>query len=63
MEKISKIRELEARTKEYKLVFDKDGKIESRNRVPSLEDKVNSFLTSLYNGLPQSGQTKTPVFV
>lgn len=56
MEKISKIRELEARTKEYKLVFNKDGKIESRHRVPSLEDKVNSFLTSLYIG----SSTKTP---
>lgn len=56
MEKISKIRELEARTKEYKLIFDKDGKIESRHRKPSLEDKVNSFLTSLYI----SNSTKTP---
>lgn len=56
MEKISKIRELEAREKEYKLVFDKDGNIESRHRVPSLEDKVNSLLTSLY----RSSSTKTP---
>jgi len=56
MEKISKIRELESRTKEYKLVFDKDGKIESRHIVPSLEDKVNSLLTSLY----KSSSTKTP---
>lgn len=56
MEKISKIRELEARTKEYKLVFDKNGKIESRHRVLSLEDKVNSFLTSLYI----SSSTKIP---
>ena len=56
MAKISKIRELEARTKEYKLIFDKDGKIESRHRLPSLEDKVNSFLTSLYI----SSSTKTP---
>lgn len=56
MEKISKIRELEARKKEYKLVFDKDGNIESRHRVPSLEDKVNSLLTSLY----RSSSTKTP---
>lgn len=56
MEKISKIRELETRTKEYKLIFDKDGKIESRHRVPSLEDKVNSLLTSLYINSP----TKTP---
>lgn len=56
MAKISKIRELEARTKEYKLIFDKDGKIESRHRLSSLEDKVNSFLTSLYI----SSSTKTP---
>lgn len=56
MEKISKIRELEARTKEYRLVFDENGKIESRHRLPSLEDKVNSFLTSLY----VSSSTKTP---
>lgn len=56
MEKISKIRELEARTKKYRLVFDKNGKIESRHRLPSLEDKVNSFLTSLY----VSSSTKTP---
>ena len=56
MEKISKIRELESRKKEYKLVFDKDGNIESRHRVPSLEDKVNSLLTSLYI----SSSTKTP---
>lgn len=56
MEKISKIRELEAREKEYKLVFDKDGNIESRHRVPSLEDKVNSLLTTLY----RSSSTKTP---
>ena len=56
MEKISKIRELEARTNKYRLVFDKNGKIESRHRLPSLEDKVNSFLTSLYI----SSSTKTP---
>ena len=56
MEKILKIRELEAKTKEYKLIFDKDGKIESRLRVPSLEDKVNSYLTSLY----MKSSTKTP---
>ena len=56
MEKISKIRELEARTKKYRLVFDENGKIESKHRLPSLEDKVNSFLTSLY----VSSSTKTP---
>ena len=33
MEKISKIRELEARTNKYRLVFDKNGKIESRHKI------------------------------
>ena len=56
IEKISRIRELEAKTKEYKLLFDKDGRIESRLRVPSFEDKVNSYLTSLY----MKSSTKTP---
>ena len=56
IEKISRIRELKSKTKEYKLLFDKDGKIESRIRVPSLEDKVNSYLTSLY----MKSSTKTP---
>lgn len=56
MKRISKIKELEARAKEYNLVFDKDGKIESRHKVSSLEDKVKSFLTSLYI----SSSTKTP---
>lgn len=55
-EKIVRIKELEAKTKEYKLVFDKDGRIESRFIVPSLEDKVNSYLTSLY----MNSSTKTP---
>lgn len=56
MEKISKIRDLEAKTEEYKFLFDKDGKVESRIKVPSLEDKVNSYLTSLY----MKSSTKTP---
>lgn len=56
MEKISKIRELEARKREYKLVFDKDGKIESREKIPSLEDKANSYLDSLF----AKSSTKTP---
>ena len=55
-EKIARIRELEAKVKQYKLFFNKDGKIESRFRVPSLEDKVNSYLNSLY----MKSSTKTP---
>lgn len=47
-EKIARIRELESKVKQYELLFNKDGKIESRNRFPLLEDKVNSYLTSLY---------------
>lgn len=56
MKKISKIRELEAKTIEYDLVFDNYGRIESKHRIPSLNDKVASFLTSLY----VNSSTKTP---
>ncbi len=38
-EKISKIRELEAKTMKYDLVFDSYGQIESKHRIPSL--KIN----------------------
>ena len=55
-EKIARIRELESKVKQYRLSFDKDGKIESRDRIPSLEDKVNSYLDSLY----MKSSTKTP---
>ena len=47
-ERIARIRELESKVKQYRLLFDKDGKIESRDRIPSLADKVNSYLDSLY---------------
>ena len=56
MKKISKIRELEAKTMKYDLVFDNYGQIESKHRIPSLNDKVTSFLTSLY----VNSSTKTP---
>lgn len=56
IEKIARIRELESKVKQYKILFNKEGKIESRLRVPSLEDKVNSYLTSLY----MKSSTKTP---
>lgn len=55
-ERIARIRELESKVKQYRLLFDKDGKIESRDRIPSLEDKVNSYLDSLY----MKSSTKTP---
>ena len=47
-ERIARIRELESKVKQYRLLFDKDGKIEARDRIPSLEDKVNSYLDLLY---------------
>lgn len=47
-EKIARIRELESKVKQYRLLFDKDGKIESRDTIPSFEDKVNSYLDLLY---------------
>lgn len=55
-EKIVKIKELEAKAKENKLIFDNDGKIESEVKIPSLEDKVTSYLNSLY----MESSQKTP---
>lgn len=55
-EKIAIIKELESKVKQYRLLFDKDGKIESREKIPSLEDKVNSYLDSLF----AKSSTKTP---
>lgn len=55
-EKIARIKELESKVKKYRLCFDKDGKIESREKLPSFEDKVNSYLDSLYT----KSSTKTP---
>ena len=47
-ETIRRIKELETKVKEYKLVFDKEGKVVSRKKEPSIEDKINSYLNSLY---------------
>ncbi len=44
-----------SKVKQYEL-FNKDGKIKSRYRVPPLENKVNAYLTSLY----MHSSTKTP---
>ena len=55
-EKIARIKELESKVKQYRLVLDKDGKIELKEKIPSLEDKVNSYLDSLYI----KNSTKTP---
>ena len=46
--KIARIKELESKVKLYRLYFDKDGKIESREKTSSLGDKVNSYLDSLH---------------
>lgn len=56
IEKIARIRELESKVEQYKLLFNKDGKIESREKIPSLKDKVNSYLDSLY----MKNSSKTP---
>ena len=55
-EKIKRIRELETKTREYKLIYDKDGKVISRKKEPSIEEKVDSYLNSLYI----KSSTKTP---
>ena len=55
-EKILRIKELESKTKLYRLMYDKDGNVESREKVPSEEDKINSYLDSLY----MKSSSKTP---
>ena len=55
-ETIARIRELESKVKQYELTFNKDGKIESKSIIPSLESKVHSYLNSLYI----NSSTKTP---
>ncbi len=47
-EKIARIRELQAKTRSYRVLYDKDGKIESRTKTLSLEEKVNDYLDSLF---------------
>ena len=46
--KISRIKELEAKTRTYRLLYDKNGKIESRIKLPTMEEKVNAYLDSLF---------------
>lgn len=48
MEKIARIRLLEAKIRRDKNIYDKDGNVESRIRGLSLEEKVDSYLNSLY---------------
>ena len=46
--KIDRIGELEAKTKTYKLLYKKDGSIESRIKLPTLEEKINVYLNNLF---------------
>lgn len=54
--RILRIKELEAKSKTYRVLYDKDGKVESRTQLPTLEEKVNTYLDSLY----MENTTKTP---
>lgn len=47
-EKTTKIRELEATSKEYKIVFEPNEQIESRIKIHSFQEKVNNYLDSIY---------------
>ena len=46
--KIYRIKELETKTRTYRLLYGKDGKVESRTKLPTLEEKVNAYLDSLF---------------
>ena len=56
MKRVEKIQLLEAKTKKYKIVFDKDGTVISREKIPSVEEKINAYLNSLL----KKDSTKTP---
>lgn len=55
-EKIARIKELDTKTRTYRLVYDKHGRIESRTKVPTLKEKVDFYLDSLF----MSSSTKSP---
>ena len=55
-EKIARIKKLESKTRTYRLLYDKDGKVESRTKVPTLEEKVNAYLDTLF----MNSSTKFP---
>ena len=56
MEKVDKIRRLQTKIQEYNITFDEDGNNESRISVPSVEERVNSYLNTLYI----NSSSKTP---
>ena len=54
--KISRIKELEAKTRTYRLLYGKDGKVESKTKLPTLKEKVDAYLNYLF----MKDTTKTP---
>lgn len=54
--RIARIKELEAKTRTYRIVYDRDGKVESRTKYFTLEEKVYSYLDSLF----MNSSDKTP---
>lgn len=54
--KIARMRELKAKTKMYTCIYSKEGKILSKTRLPTLEEKTYAYLDSLY----MQSTTKTP---
>lgn len=45
--KVERIRTLQKRTKEYKIIYDKDGNIVSSEKQPEIEDKIGSFISQI----------------
>lgn len=54
--KIARIKELETKVRTYSITYNKDGKVMSRTKLPTLEEKVNDYLDSLFI----KDVTKTP---
>ncbi|MDO5557884.1 MAG: hypothetical protein Q4G05_06595 [Clostridia bacterium] len=45
---IARIEELNAKTRTYKVLYNKDGIVESRTKLPTFKEKVNAYLDSLF---------------
>ena len=54
--KIDKIRKLESKKRICRIIYNKDGNVESKVRFPTLEEKINDYLDYLF----VKGSTQTP---
>ena len=46
--KIQKMKELDTKTRTYRIIYDKEGKILSKTKLPTLEEKVFGYLDTVF---------------